>query len=84
MAVYRIHTILDQHEGQKTGRVRSCTRGIRIEAPEGEFSDLTPGAEYSRLDTAEDGDEDDGPEAPSAPTKDTDESDASSSTDSTE
>jgi hypothetical protein len=50
MAVYRIHTILDEHKGQKTGRVRSCTRGTRIEAPEGEFADLVPGRDYSRID----------------------------------
>jgi len=53
MAVYRIHVILDQHEGQKTGRVRSCTRGTRIEAPEGEFADLVPGRDYSRLDNGD-------------------------------
>ena len=75
MAVYRIHTILDEYEGQKTGRVRSCTRGARIEAPEGEFSDLQPGSEYSRLDTAteeEDVQEDD--TSTPADTESTDES----------
>lgn len=56
MAVYRIHTTLDRHEGQKTGRVRSCTRGARIEAPEGEFSDLQPGRDYSRIDSKDDPD----------------------------
>lgn len=51
MAVYRIHIPLTRHEGQKTGRVRSCTRGTRIEAPEGEFADLVPGRDYNRLDS---------------------------------
>jgi hypothetical protein len=53
MAAYRIHIVLEEHEGQKTGRVRSCTRGTRIEAPEGEFADLAPGRDYSRLDDSE-------------------------------
>jgi hypothetical protein len=63
MAAYRIHIPLDRHEGRKTGTVRSCTRGTRIEAPEGEFADLTPGAEYSRLDTGSDSFETDAPAA---------------------
>jgi hypothetical protein len=50
MATYELHTYLDDHEGQKTGQVRSCTPGARIEAPAGEFSDLVPGRDYSRLD----------------------------------
>lgn len=54
MASYKIHTYLSNHEGQKTGQVRSCTPGARIEAPIGEFADLVPGHEYSRLDDAED------------------------------
>lgn len=54
MAVYRIHVPLDDHVGQKTGRVRSCTKGARIEAPAGEFSDLRPGADYNRIDTRSD------------------------------
>jgi len=57
MATYEIHTYLDAHEGQKTGQVRSCTPGARIEAPEGEFSDLVPGRDYSRVDEPEDGSE---------------------------
>jgi hypothetical protein len=82
MAVYRIHTTLTEHTGQKTGRVRSCTPGVRIEAPEGEFSDLTPGTEYSRLDTAEKAD--DAPEVKTDTTKDTDERNSSSDTDTTD
>jgi hypothetical protein len=53
MATYRIHVPLHRHEGQKTGRVRSCTRGTRIEAPAGEFADLQPGRDYSRIDEPE-------------------------------
>jgi len=56
MAQYQIHTYLSDHEGQKTGQVRSCTPGARIEAPQGEFSDLVPGRDYSRLDDASDSD----------------------------
>ena len=52
MATYRIHTYLSGHEGQKSGQVRSCTPGARVTAPEGEFADLVPGRDYSRLDTA--------------------------------
>lgn len=51
MARYRIHTSLTRHTGQKTGTVRSCTRGALIEAPPGEFSDLAPGHDYSRVDS---------------------------------
>lgn len=52
MATYEIHTYLSDHEGQKTGQVRSCTPGARIEdVPEGEFSDLVPGTDYSRIDS---------------------------------
>jgi hypothetical protein len=54
MARYEIHTYLSGHEGQKTGKTRSCTPGARIEAPTGEFSDLVPGRDYSRLDKADD------------------------------
>jgi hypothetical protein len=51
MATYRIHTYLSGHEGQKSGQVRSCTPGARIEdVPPGEFADLQPGRDYSRLD----------------------------------
>lgn len=51
MADYRIHRPLDRHEGQKTGQVRSVTRGTRVDdVPEGEFSDLVPGRDYSRID----------------------------------
>jgi len=53
MARYQIHIYLSGHEGQKSGQVRSCTPGARIEAPQGEFSDLVPGRDYSRLDTAD-------------------------------
>lgn len=53
MADYRIHIALDHHEGCKTGQVRSVTRGTRINGvPEGEFKDLQPGKEYSRIDKA--------------------------------
>jgi len=50
MAIYRLHIPLDDHEGEKSGQTRSCTSGARIEAPAGEFSDLQPGRDYSRLD----------------------------------
>ena len=53
MATYQLHTYLSGHEGQKTGQVRSCTPGARIEAPAGEFSDLVPGRDYSRVDDEE-------------------------------
>ena len=56
MAQYQIHTYLSDHEGQKTGQVRSCTPGARIQAPQGEFSDLVPGRDYSRLDNDSDAD----------------------------
>lgn len=51
MATYGIHIYLDEHEGQKTGTVRSFTPGATVrDVPEGEFKDLTPGEEYSRID----------------------------------
>jgi len=50
MARFRIHTSLTRHTGQKTGTVRSCTTGALIEAPPGEFADLAPGHDYSRVD----------------------------------
>lgn len=47
---YRIHRSLTRHTGQKTGKVRSCTSGALIEAPAGEFADLAPGHDYTRVD----------------------------------
>ena len=58
MARYQIHVYLSDHEGQKTGQVRSCTPGARIQAPQGEFSDLVPGRDYSRMDTPTDSETD--------------------------
>ena len=71
MAIYRLHIPLDDHEGQKSGQTRSCTRGARIEAPEGEFGDLVPGRDYSRLDS-------------DTKAEDTDDTDTTSSSDATE
>jgi hypothetical protein len=50
MAVYRIHVPLQDFEGAKTGKTYTCTRDATYRAPEGEFKDLAPGAEYSRID----------------------------------
>ena len=66
MARFRIHTSLTRHTGQKTGKVRSCTPGALIDAPPGEFADLAPGHDYTRVDrpasaTTEDADADDPP-----------------------
>jgi hypothetical protein len=50
MARYRIHIPLQDFEGAKTGKTYTCTRGATFKSPEGEFKELTPGTEYSRID----------------------------------
>jgi len=49
-ARYRIHVPLQDHEGAKTDRTYTCTRGATFRAPVGEFKDLKR-SEYSRIDS---------------------------------
>lgn len=49
-ARYRIHIPLQDHEGAKSDRTYTCTRGATFWAPEGEFKALSR-ADYSRIDT---------------------------------
>lgn len=49
-ARYRIHIPLQDHQGAKSDRTYTCTRGATFWAPVGEFKDLAQG-DYSRIDS---------------------------------